>query len=130
MFWFRQFMAGRRGADLLTFVLLILAIIFSRIAFYTRSIPFYILFGLVFSFCVFRFFSRNIPRRVAENDMLLRLFRPIRRWISSYNQRKRDRQYHCFFKCPNCKERLRVPRGKGKIIITCPRCNTQFTKTT
>lgn len=130
MFWFRQFMAGRRGADLLTFVLLILSIIFSRGAFYTRSIPFYILFLICFAFCVFRFFSRNIPRRAAENEFLLRLFRPVRRWFSSWSQRRRDRQYHCFFKCPNCKERLRVPRGKGKIMITCPRCGTQFTKTT
>ena len=130
MFWFRQFMAGRRGADLLTFVLLILSIILSRVAFYTRSIPVYIVFLICFAFCVFRFFSRNIPRRAAENEVLLRLFRPVGRWFSSWQQRRRDRQYHCFFKCPSCKERLRVPKGKGKIMITCPRCGTKFTKIT
>lgn len=130
MYWLGQFMAGRRGADLLTFVLLILSIVFSRLAFYTRSLPLYILFIVLFAFCIFRFFSRNIPRRAAENEMLLRLFRPVGRWISSTQQRQRDRQYHRFFKCPHCKERLRVPRGKGEILITCPRCGTQFTKTT
>ncbi len=130
MYWLRQFMAGRRGADLLTFVLLIISFILSNIAFYTRSTILYLLFLLVLAFCIFRFFSRNIPRRAAENEILLRLCRPIIRWFSTSKQRRQDRQYHRFFKCPNCKERLRVPRGKGKIIITCPKCGTQFTKTT
>ena len=130
MYWFRQFMAGRRGADLLTFVLLIIAIILSRIAYYTWSIWFYLAFIAVLSFCVFRFFSRNIPRRAAENEFVLRLFRPIGRWVTGSRQRRYDRQYHRFFRCPQCKERLRVPKGKGKILITCPKCGTQFTKTT
>jgi hypothetical protein len=130
MYWFRQLMAGRRGADLLTFVLLIFAIVLSRIAFYTRSVPVYVLFLVLFAWCVFRFFSRNLSRRAAENEMLLRLLRPLGRRISSARRRRQDRQYHRFFKCPHCKERLRVPKGKGKIVITCPKCGTEFTRTT
>ena len=28
--------------------------------------------------------------------------------------------------CPSCKTRLRVPKGKGKLKISCPKCSHSF----
>ncbi|MDD4716105.1 MAG: hypothetical protein PHT34_06145 [Oscillospiraceae bacterium] len=130
MYWLSQFMAGRRGVDPLTFGLLIVGFIFSQLSYHTGFLLFTILFYLVMLYCLFRVFSRNLPRREAENQAFLRLIHPFQNMIMRFVRRRRERQFHRFFKCPHCKEHLRVPRGKGKISITCPRCGTQFIKTT
>lgn len=130
MFRLSQFMIGRRGVDALTFGLLVVAFLFSQLSYFTGLIPLTVLFYLVLAICVFRVFSRNIPRREAENGKFLQLIRPFQNWVSGIARRRREGQYHCFFKCPHCKERLRVPKGKGKLSITCPKCGTQFIKKT
>ena len=75
---------------------------------------------LVFlTLALLRMFSRNIPARRRENAWLLGLFR-----------RPADAKTHRRFRCPKCHQKVRVPRGKGKIQITCPQCGEKFIKKT
>ena len=79
---------------------------------------------------IFRMLSRNIPRRRAENDRFLRFWGPVKAKFRLQKDKWKSRKTHKFFNCPSCKKNLRVPRGKGKIQITCPKCGERFSKKT
>ena len=81
------------------------------------------------AFATFRLFSKNLTKRRAENAKFLELVRPIARKYNVSKSRRQDRE-HCYFKCPNCGQQLRVPKGKGKISITCRSCGVSFEKKT
>lgn len=119
---FRNFMAGRYGTDKLGLTLLVAALILSLIsAFVGASIV-----NLVLSFlsyflmfwAIYRMFSRNTYARYEENRKFLRFFDQLK---------DRDHRYFC---CPKCRQSVRVPRGKGKIAITCPKCRERFIRKT
>lgn len=74
---------------------------------------------------LYRTLSRNIPKRRAENAKFLRLIAPLVSWWHIWRIRRRDKE-HRYFKCPNCSQHLRVPKGKGKITITCRSCGVSF----
>ena len=74
---------------------------------------------------LFRMFSRRIDRRRAENARFLSLFGPVIRWFKMRRTIHRDKD-HRYFKCPNCGQYLRVPRGKGKITVNCRNCGASF----
>lgn len=134
MNWFRRMMMGRYGTDQLSIALLVLYMVLSLVLQFIR-IPFLYLLSLIpLIFCFYRIFSRNINRRYAENNRFLRWWYPVKtrvqKFFSRSNSRLKDRQTHRYFKCPHCSNTLRVPRGKGKICITCPVCKTEFIKKT
>lgn len=123
---FRNFMAGRYGTDQLTVALLVLGMILTFLgnAFDWYSIT--MLTYVIFIACVYRTMSRNILARQKENNKFLRYFNPAKSWITGkYRIAKLSKDYK-YFKCPNCKQELRVPRGKGKIAVTCQKCHTKF----
>ena len=74
---------------------------------------------------LFRMFSRRIDRRRAENARFLALAGPAIRWLRMRRTIRRDKE-HRYFKCPNCGQYLRVPRGKGKITVNCRNCGASF----
>lgn len=81
-------------------------------------------------FCYFRIFSKNKLKRHQENILFLKYWYPIQsKWINQYRALKARRQYR-YFKCKECGQQLRVPRKKGKIEITCPKCRHTFIKKT
>ena len=84
---------------------------------------------LLLAWCLFRMLSRNFEKRRAENAAFLRAVGPFLRWYKLRRCIHRDKE-HCYFTCPNCKQQLRVPRGKGKIHVTCRNCGTVFEKKT
>ena len=130
MNWFRRMMAGRYGADQLSFFLLILGLICSTLSgIFEWAWAAWVCLVLII-ICYLRMFSRNVSKRYAENQKFLGLFRPIQRLYRRLVQRQKDSKYYRFYRCPNCKTRLRVPKGKGKICITCPKCKTEFIKMT
>ena len=126
MDFLRRFMAGRYGSDQLNNALLLLGLLLLVIEWITgwNWIGIFVL-ALLF-LCYFRMFSRNIQARYAENQWFLRKWRPISNRLKNARMRFQDRKTHRYFKCPQCKQRLRVPRGRGKINITCPHCRHQF----
>jgi ribosomal protein S27E len=130
MDWFRRMMMGRYGTDQLSIALLILYMVLSLILQFIR-LPFLSLLALVpLAICFYRIFSRNINRRYEENARFLKWWYPVKTRIQKSYSRFQDRQTHRYFKCPHCSNTLRVPRGKGKISITCPVCRTEFIKKT
>ena len=126
MDFLRRLMAGRYGSDQLNNALLLLSLLLMVIEWITRWrwMGFFVLALLIL--CYFRMFSRNIQARYAENQWFLRKWWSISNRLKNAGLRFRDRKTHRYFKCPQCKQRLRVPRGRGKINITCPHCHHQF----
>ena len=122
----RQFMIGRYGSDRLNLALLIAYFILSMIlgGRYTRFIPL-ILLGIFW----YRFLSRDVYRRHAENQKFITMTDPVVNYFKKLNSRLKDRE-HRYYTCPRCKQTLRVPRGVGKITITCPFCKNSITKKT
>lgn len=125
---FRRFMQGRYGADqlsrFLTTVGLVLIILnlFVR----TRILTYLVLAILVY--CYYRMFSRDYNRRYAENRKYLTLKSRTLYKVKNWKKIWRDRKTHHIYKCPGCGQKIRVPRGKGKIIVTCPKCRREFQK--
>ena len=129
--WLMRFMAGRNGADQFARFLSIAALV---ILILSMFLPGYVgtacwviaLFCLVYSY--FRMFSKSITKRYAENQKYLQMTAGIRRKWASFQRDMKDRKTHHIYKCPGCKQKIRVPRGKGKIAIRCPKCHTEFIK--
>ncbi len=121
----QRFMWGRYGNDNLNQFLLAFAFICLIISFFGGSL-FYIAATIVMVYAYFRMFSRNTSRRVMENQKYLKQTMKIR---SFFTKKKREwgqrKQYH-IYKCPNCRQKIRVPRGKGRIAISCKKCGNEF----
>ena len=121
----QKLMYGRYGGDQLNNLLLILYFGFWLVSLVT-GVELLSSLGLVCIFiAILRMMSRKIDRRRAENAKFLRLIAPVNRWFKLQRTKLKDKD-HRYFKCPNCSQTLRVPRGKGKITITCRSCGTSF----
>ena len=81
--------------------------------------------NVVVFFALFRVLSHNIPKRREENAKFMRKTQPMVRWLRLQQTMRKDKA-HRYFKCPNCGQYLRVPRGKGKITVTCRSCGASF----
>ena len=118
----RNFMVGRYGTDRLNMVILCAGLVSSLLSVWIKAAPFNLIFwalsyGLMI-WAIARSLSRNTYKRYQENRKFLQIF-----------DRLKDRD-HRYFDCPKCRQMVRVPRGKGKIAITCPRCREKFVKKT
>ena len=130
MNWLRNFMIGRYGGDHLSIALLALSILLTLTGQMLR-IPILILMSYIpMGLCIFRTFSKNISKRSMENYKFAMLMSPVYSWFKRLQSRIKDSKTHKYFKCPSCKATLRLPKGKGKILITCPKCRNEFTKKT
>jgi hypothetical protein len=123
-------MYGRYGNDDLTKFLLILGLVFMVISWFPHLGWFYFLAAAVLVWSLMRSFSRKIDRRRRELDRYLRIKKPIVNFFKLCRNKWRDRKTHVYFKCKKCKAVLRVPRGKGSIIVTCAKCGDRIEKKT
>lgn len=123
----QRFMWGRYGNDQLNRFLMITVLFFLVLSMIFRG-PFYFIALAALIYSYFRMFSRNITKRAAENQWYLQKTMKARGW---FRKKKRElsqmKQYH-IYKCPKCKQKIRVPRGRGRIAITCRKCGTEFVK--
>jgi hypothetical protein len=115
-------MLGRYGTDKLNMVILMAGLVLCVLAVFNRLpildlILTVLSYGLMF-WAIFRMLSRNTYKRYQENRKYLRFL-----------ERIKDRE-HRYFDCPRCRQPVRVPKGKGKIAITCPKCQEKFIKKT
>lgn len=127
---FANWMSGRNGMDELARFESGLVLVLLIISLFSRLGLLYIVALAVMIHMYYRMFSRNVSKRYEENQKFLNL-----RYNSTveWNKKKKhfaQRKTYCFFKCPQCKQEVRVPRGHGRICITCPRCRTEFIKRT
>lgn len=121
----QRFMYGRYGTDQLNLALLVLYLVLYLISALLRLEILYWLSLAVLFLLLFRTLSRNAARRRAENSKFLQVSGPVMRWWRFQRTVHRDKE-HRYFKCPNCGQQLRVPRGKGKITVTCRSCGASF----
>ncbi|MBU3819788.1 MAG: hypothetical protein H9864_05395 [Candidatus Faecalibacterium intestinavium] len=126
----RRFMAGRYGVDALNQFLSIASIALLLVALVSRLALFtWVAFALLI-WCNYRTFSRNISRRTEENYKFCTLKDRLSGRLGRYRRMWADRSTHRYYRCPQCRQQLRVPRGRGRIEISCPRCGTRFIKKT
>ena len=85
---------------------------------------------LLFVYCWFRILSKQPYKRSLENTKFLQIIYPIKVWFQLQRKKYVDRKVYKYYKCPKCQQYLRVPKGKGQIVITCPKCRTKFEKRT
>lgn len=130
MNWLKKFMMGRYGGDQLSMGLVLLSALITLIS-STTNLQILILLGYIpLGLGIFRMFSKNIQKRQMENYKFAILVSPVYSLFNKGRNRVKDAKTHRFFKCPKCKAKLRLPKGKGKISITCPKCNAEFIKKT
>lgn len=127
---FRQWMSGRHGPDELSFAILILFMICWGLSLFFPSRIWLILEILLAVLCYYRIFSKRHFKRSQENARFLRYYDMVRFKVQHVKHRFHERKTHRFYTCPNCRQKLRVPKGKGSIVITCPKCRTKFEKRT
>ena len=131
---FNKFMKGRYGVDELSRftmgVALALIILTMFVNIVNRSVgsvlDFLGIAAIVYAY--FRIFSRNIQQRYAENQKYLQMTSKLRLRFNKEKNLMKQRKTHHIYACPGCGQKIRIPRGKGKIEIECPKCHTKFVK--
>ena len=120
--WLQRFMAGRYGTDKLNMVILgaglVISLVNMFLPFRSLSLILTLISYVFLGIAMFRCLSRNTYKRYRENRRYLL-------WL----QRFKDKE-HRYFDCPRCRQQVRVPKGKGKINISCPKCGNKFMKKT
>ena len=140
---FANFMYGRYGVDDLSKFMLLITFILCIVSMFVKTSIISSLILLLIVFTYFRMFSKNIYKRAAENEKYLQFmgrFRKNKNFGNNYggysrgyngygngsNTYAQQKKIYKFFKCPGCSQKIRVPKGHGKIEIRCPKCNTKF----
>ena len=116
--WLQRVFGGRYGVDQLNLAILGLDLILCLVGVFTQNGWLNLLAHIPMILVLYRMLSKNTYRRYQENRRFLQLL-----------DRIKDRKNR-YFHCPKCKQMVRVPKGKGKISITCPRCKEKFVRTT
>lgn len=125
---FQQFMIGRYGVDDLSRFSLyaLLGLMILNLFFKSSLGSLLLLIGLVWIY--FRMFSKNYDKRYAENTRFLQLKEKFTGFFRKEKNLAAQRKNYRIYTCPGCKQKIRVPKGKGKVEVTCPKCHTSFVK--
>ena len=125
---FRQFMIGRYGTDGLNQFLSFASIVMLLLSLLTRFSLFTWVGAVLLVLCYYRSLSRNISKRTDENYRYYAIKDRVDSKFRGLKEQWTNRRVYHYYRCPQCHQKLRVPRGRGRIQISCPRCGTQFIK--
>ena len=121
-------MYGRYGNDLLNAVLIICGMILLLLGqIFWLPLLTAVSYGF-YGYAVFRSLSKNISQRQKELFAFLKFTAPLREFFKMQKTMWAQRNTHKYFRCPNCKQRLRAPKGRGKIQVRCQKCGNEFIK--
>ena len=123
---FARFMQGRNGVDQLSQFLNVVVLILLVVSIFTKSIILDWLPFVLMGYMYFRIFSRNIPKRSMENQKFCNMRYDLAIKRNKWKKEREQKKIYRFFRCPMCKQKVRVPKGRGKICITCPKCRQEF----
>lgn len=128
----QRFMMGRYGVDELAKALNVTALVCLLISMFSVKIPLFHIFYMIgialMIYNCFRMFSRNVSKRYQENQKFCSIrYRAVVK-KDAVKKRLQQRKLYRFYKCPQCSQKVRVPKGRGKICITCPKCKKEFIK--
>ncbi len=126
---FRQrlagFLVGRNGPDTIYNVCIWSSLVLAVLGMFWDSLLCSLLYFGLFGYAIFRFFSRNVAKRRAENQAFRNFFGRFRRNSQMRKKQKADKE-HVYKVCPLCKAQLRLPYRKGEHTVCCPRCKGEF----
>ena len=123
-----RFMQGRYGTDDFYKFLLWVALIGIVINWFFKSQLLSFAVTLILVYAMYRVLSKNHSARYAENQRYLQATAKIRYWFDQQKKLVEERKYHHIYTCPKCRQKIRIPKGKGKIMIRCPKCHHEFQK--
>lgn len=119
-------MTGRYGADHLNLFVLLLTVGLTLIpVIYTKAAA-----TMLLVFVIWRMMSKNLYARQKENTAFLKGWWTIKHFFKRVFTKRPDAKTHKRFKCPECSQVVRVPRGNGMVSITCPKCSNKFERKT
>ena len=124
----RRFMQGRYGVDALSMFLIGLSVVMMLLS---RIVGINALYGLGFApiiWSYFRVFSKNHYQCTLQNQKYLKLKAKVTKPFNNQISMMKQRKTHRIYSCPSCKQKVRIPKGKGKVQVTCPKCQTKFSK--
>lgn len=122
-----RFMMGRYGSDQLNRFLMIVALVLCLLSMF--GVPFTYMLGVaVLIYTYFRMFSRNLYKRRAENAVYLKYEYKVKQKIATIKRDMKQRKTHHIYRCPSCKQKIRIPKGRGRVEIRCPKCSQTFIK--
>ena len=124
----QRFMIGRYGVDALGKFLLGVVVVLWAVNLFANNRILYSWALLLMVYAYFRMFSRNTTKRYQENVKFLQIKNKVVARFKSEKSQLKQRKTHHIYRCPTCRQKIRIPRGKGRICITCPKCKTEFTK--
>lgn len=119
-------LSGRNGADELAICAGLLALVLIVLNMFLRSMVISIIAFVLMGYAWFRMFSRNLEARENENGVFVEFLGPLRQWVRNPGGAFSEARSYKHFSCSECGQRVRVPRGKGKIRVTCPKCGNKF----
>ena len=123
----QRFMQGRYGNDQLNQFIMLIIMLCLVFSFFAGRI-FYWMSLLLMFLLYFRIFSRNVTKRSGENMVYLQKTEKFRSAFFKQKNLLLQRKTHHIYKCPSCRQKIRIPRGRGKVMVRCPKCNTEFVK--
>ncbi len=126
-----QFMYRRNGYDAYSLFLLgvsVVLMLLTRLLIWVPVLPAVLQVGswAALIYCIWRILSKNTYKRQQENARYYELQQAFFRWFRTLKERWQQRKEYKFFRCPSCHVLLRVPRGKGKLQLTCRKCGNRF----
>lgn len=121
----QRFMWGRYGNDRFNQFLMIVALVLMVISMFGPDILYALAVGIMI-YAYFRMFSKQTAKRAAENQWYWKKEMKARNWLQRKKKEFAQRKDFRIYKCPNCKQKLRVPKGRGRIAIRCRKCGTEF----
>lgn len=124
---FRNFMQGRYGMDEFSKALVIAACVCAALSLFLGRI-FYVLAVAALGYVYFRMFSMNYEKRYKENRAYFDWKNRIGAFFRKQKSMMQQRKTHHIYTCPQCRQKIRIPKGRGKIIVTCPKCKMEFQK--
>ncbi|MCR8907233.1 hypothetical protein NW198_01170 [Thermophilibacter sp. ET337] len=121
-----EWLQGRQGPDDLAVFSTNLAIVIVIVNLFARVSWLGWVALVLIAYSMFRIQSKNLGRRARENEAFLKALGPTRPWVQNPRAAWTELRTYKHVKCSSCKQRVRVPRGKGKLRVTCPRCKAKF----
>ena len=131
---FSRFMYGRNGVDSLGWASLVAVLLLDTAELIVRSknetarTILATASFLLMVWTLFRMFSRNFSKRNQENERYMTYQNKVTGFFKKQKNLFEQRKIYHIYTCPSCKQKIRIPKGKGKIQVTCPKCHTQFIK--
>lgn len=123
----QRFMWGRYGNDRFNQFLMMVAMLLLIISLFGVDFCYPLAF-VILVYAYYRMFSKKIYARAAENQKYMKYEMKVRSAFQKKKNEWQQRKTYRIYKCPTCRQKIRVPKGRGKIAIRCRKCNTEFVK--